>query len=79
MPILELIRRGDRYDGEIVAVEGKIVMAKRGKHYTYYVLVDREGYHIQVIDYQKRLSGKIVVAGRYYAPLHLLFDTGAPR
>lgn len=76
MRIYDLIRHGDRYDSTIVSVSGKITMAKRGKYYTYYALVDREGYFINVIDYRRRERGNTTVKGRYYACMHLLFDTG---
>lgn len=71
--IIDLVKHGDRYDYAIVQVEGDIKMAKRRRMYSDYVLVDRDGNHVMVIDFKKRMNGKAVVTARYYAALHALF------
>lgn len=73
--IVSLIEHGNRYDRRPVRVSGKAIMLRlrRGEcgSYRYFVLQDKQGYHVSVTDYTDSVSGnQVTVTGFYRAELH---------
>lgn len=71
--VIDLIQRADRLDCALVSVMGRSVMRKSAPRYDYYVLVDEQGHHVQVVDFTRTKGTKPMVTGRYIAALHTVF------
>ena len=76
--IIDLVQSGSIYDRRMVEVEGTVIMLKKRAsacgRYVYFVLKDREGYHVNVTDYTRKdpypANRKAKVRGFYRANIH---------
>lgn len=79
--VYQLVEHANRHDRRLVRVHGIPIMVKprrsRCGDYHYFVLKDREGYHISITDYTDKSEalerrGEIALVGYYRAELHQL-------